>query len=208
MARMPMFPLGMMVLPGTMLPLRVFEPRYRAMVRDCMEAPVPEFGVVLIKRGREVGGGDVRNDVGVVARMLQVTESPDGRFHVLAVAGRRIVVHEWLPDDPYPCADVDDWPDDDVGSPDAQVFASLVQRARRARALAIELGDRLPEPVDDFGDDVALATYQLAALAPLGDADRHELLRADGAAERLAMLATMLDHLDDVLQFRLRGGET
>lgn len=207
MARMPMFPLGMMVLPGTLLPLRVFEPRYRAMVRDCMESPVPEFGVVLIKRGREVGGGDVRNDVGVAARMLQVTESPDGRFHVLAVAGRRISVHEWLPDDPYPCADVDDWPDDESIPADPELFAALAQRCRRARALAIELGDRLPDPGDALSDDLSIATYQLAALAPLGDADRHELLRADGPAERLLLLGQMLEHLDDVLAFRLMSGE-
>lgn len=207
MARMPMFPLGMMVLPGTLLPLRVFEPRYRALVRDCMAAPTPEFGVVLIKRGREVGGGDVRNDVGVAARMLQVTESPDGRFHVLAVAGRRIAVHEWLPDDPYPCADVDDWPDDESTSADPALFAALQQRSRRARALAIELGDRLPDPPDELSSDLALATYQLAALAPIGDADRHELLRAEGPADRLVLLGQMLEHLEDVLSFRLLSGE-
>lgn len=198
-----MFPLGMMVLPGTVLPLRVFEPRYRALVRDCLAAPTPEFGVVLIKRGREVGGGDVRNDVGVVARMVQVAESPDGRYHLVALAGRRIVVREWLTDDPYPCADVDDWPDDDSTPVDHEVIATLAQRARRARALAIELGDRLPEPPDELSDDVSIATFQLAALAPIGDADRHDLLSAAGPAERLALLDQMLEHLDDVLSFRL-----
>lgn len=207
MARLPMFPLGMMVLPGSLLPLHVFELRYRQMVRDCLAAPTPEFGVVLIARGREVGGGDVRNDVGVVAHMVEVAESPDGRYHLLAIAGRRIRVREWLPDDPYPCADVDEWPDDELPAPDAALLADLHLRARRLRALAVELGDRLPDAAADLSDDPVVASYQVAALAPLGDADRHELLCASGAAERARRLGEMLDHLHDVLTFRLTSGE-
>lgn len=58
MAVMPMFPLGTVLLPGAILPLHVFEPRYQQLVRDCLDAPEHEFGVVLIDRGSEVGGGD------------------------------------------------------------------------------------------------------------------------------------------------------
>ena len=60
---LPMFPLGTVLLPGAPLPLQVFEPRYRGLTHDCL-AGVPEFGVVLIERGSEVGGGDVRTNVG------------------------------------------------------------------------------------------------------------------------------------------------
>ena len=73
-----MFPLGTVLFPGAVLPLHVFEPRYRALVRDCL-AGDREFGVVLIERGSEVGGGDVRVEVGTVARIVQVAEPPDGR---------------------------------------------------------------------------------------------------------------------------------
>ena len=69
---MPMFPLGTVLLPGMVLPLHVFEPRYQQLVRDCLDAPPHEFGVVLIDRGSEVGGGDTRCDVGVIARIVQV----------------------------------------------------------------------------------------------------------------------------------------
>ncbi|MBO0881227.1 MAG: LON peptidase substrate-binding domain-containing protein, partial [Mycobacterium sp.] len=62
-----MFPLESALLPNEDLPLRIFEPRYIALVEDCMRDADPRFGVVLISRGREVGGGDVRYDIGAVA---------------------------------------------------------------------------------------------------------------------------------------------
>src|SRR5688500_15370184 len=81
MGAMPMFPLGMALLPGAVLPLHVFEPRYRQMVHDMLadEVDAPEFGVVMIERGREVGGGDTRTRVGTVARLVDIRALPDGR---------------------------------------------------------------------------------------------------------------------------------
>lgn len=119
-----MFPLGSVLLPGGGLPLHVFEPRYQALVRHCIEAPGHEFGVVLIDRGSEVGGGESRRDVGVVARMVKIAPLDGGRFAVLAVGTRRIRVVEWLPDDPYPRAVVEDWPCDDG---DTEVFTAAEQ---------------------------------------------------------------------------------
>src|SRR4051794_25595423 len=109
---MPMFPLGTVLFPGMYLPLHVFEPRYRAMTRHCVEHD-REFGVVLIERGSEVGGDDVRTTVGTIARIMEANELDDGRW-VLATAGtRRVKVRQWLDDDPYPRAHVEDWPDED-----------------------------------------------------------------------------------------------
>ena len=100
---LPMFPLGTVLLPGAPLPLQVFEPRYRELTRDCL-AGVPEFGVVLIERGSEVGGGDVRTNVGTVARIVASQGFPDGRAYLVTVGTRRIRVTEWLEDAPYPRA--------------------------------------------------------------------------------------------------------
>ena len=146
MAAMAMFPLGTVLLPGAVLPLHVFEPRYQQLVRDCLEAPEHEFGVVLIDRGSEVGGGDSRSAVGVVARMLQVAELDAGRFAVVTVGTRRIRVTRWLPDDPYPCADVDDWPDSPVGAVTTEEIEGFLARARRCAGLAVEMGDRSSVP--------------------------------------------------------------
>src|SRR5205085_6222751 len=98
-APMPMFPLSTVLFPYAPLPLHVFEPRYRALVRDCI-AGDGEFGVVLIERGFEVGGGDSRFDVGTVAQLVEAAELDDGRWLLTTVGTRRIRVATWIPDDP------------------------------------------------------------------------------------------------------------
>jgi Lon protease-like protein len=94
-----MFPLGVVLFPGMALPLHIFEARYREMIQDCLRHG-QEFGVVLIERGSEVGGGDQRSDVGTVAHITEAAQLPDGRWALLAVGTRRIRVQTWLPDDP------------------------------------------------------------------------------------------------------------
>src|SRR4051794_19374446 len=107
MRRLPMFPLGTVLFPYATLPLHVFEPRYRMMVRTVLRDD-HEFGVVLIERGSEVGGGEARFEVGTVARIVHAAELDDGRFALTAVGLRRLRVTEWLPDDPYPQAVVEE----------------------------------------------------------------------------------------------------
>src|SRR3954469_2762133 len=104
---MPMFPLGTVLFPHALLPLRVFEPRYRTMTARVLGAD-GEFGVVLIERGSEVGGGDTRFDVGTVARVVRAQELPDGGYALATVGLRRIRVAACLADDPYPQAQVVD----------------------------------------------------------------------------------------------------
>ena len=216
MAMLAMFPLGAVLLPGAVMPLHVFEPRYRALVQDCLRAEVPEFGVVMIQRGSEVGGGDQRSSVGTVAQIVQVAAIDDGRYLVVCAGTRRIRVSAWLPDDPYPLADVDDWPDEGPGNepdvePDGPALTEQVHqmraRVRRACALANELGDAVLAGTDELSADPVLASYQLAALAPIGPADMYTLLRASGAPARLALLAEVMDDLDARQQFRLAASD-
>ena len=91
---MPMFPLGTVLFPYAVLPLRVFEPRYRVMTRRCLDGD-REFGVVLIERGSEVGGGDVRFGVGTIARIVQVADTPDGGYALATVGLHRFQVVRW-----------------------------------------------------------------------------------------------------------------
>ena len=208
MTVMPMFPLGSVLLPGGVLPLHVFEPRYRRLVRDCVESEDHEFGVTLIERGSEVGGGDQRTSWGTVARMVQVGEADDGRYAVVAVGVRRIRVNVWLPDDPYPLADVEDWPE---GEPDVSddEWAALVdrvhRRVRRLAALAVELGDEVPDAAVEIAVDPVVASHHLVALAPIGPTDRQSLLAADDPAARLLALDAILDDVETLLTFRLHG---
>jgi len=198
-----MFPLGSVLLPGAVLPLHVFEPRYRQLVADCL-AGEPEFGVALIERGSEVGGGDQRTAVGTVARIVQVGELPEGRVALVAVGTRRIRVNAWLPDDPYPLADVDDWLDTPEEAEALRSLVTSVHRdVRRLAALAVELGDSAADTGAEIADDPLLASYHLAALAPIGPSDRYDLLCAPGPRERLELLASMVGDVEASLRFRL-----
>jgi Lon protease-like protein len=205
MTIVPMFPLGSVLLPGTVLPLHVFEPRYRQLVEDCVAAPEHEFGVVLIERGSEVGGGDVRRAVGTMARMVQVAEMEDGRYAVLAIGTHRIEVRTWLPDDPYPRAEVEEWADDE--DVDAQMEVDgVAATVRRVAALALELGDAGRDLDTELSDDTLIASYQLVHLAPLGEADRYDLLCAEGPSARLTLLARRVAEAEQLLRFRLGDG--
>ena len=133
---------------------------------------------MLIERGSEVGGGDVRTTVGTVARIVEVAEPPDGRFALVAVGTRRIRVAPWLPDDPYPDAEVEDWPDDDPDGDFAERLEAVVARLRRVLALRAELG----EPV-------AAATTELARRPAAGQLPR----RGAGAARARPTSTDLLD---------------
>lgn len=201
-----MFPLGNVLVPGGVLQLHVFEPRYQALVTDCVAADDHEFGVVLIDRGHEVGGGDMRRTVGTVARMVQVAELDGGRYAVIAIGIRRMQVNAWLPDDPYPLADVDDWPDFiDTDQDSRELLDAVTARSRRAAALALELGDEGNEPGAELADDVLTASYQLIDLAPIGAADAYDLLRAAGPLARLKALDELLVGVEAINAFRLQN---
>src|SRR3954467_2773228 len=102
---LPMFPLNTVLFPTVAIPLHVFEPRYRALTRHCLD-PDRRFGIVLIERGSEVGGGVVRFDIGTCARIVEADELPDGRWVLVAVGAERLRVVRWLADEPYPRAEV------------------------------------------------------------------------------------------------------
>lgn len=189
-----MFPLGAVLLPGEALPLHVFEPRYLEMMRVCLAADEPCFGVVLIARGREVGGGEARHDVGTLARIIRVATTAQGTLSVVAVGTNRIKVVQWLTDDPYPRAMVVHL--DDAGDPGDEQdrsptggLADLAQLADRVRRQAVDLGDL------DAGTP--------ASVLPLGQHDRYRLLCAGGPAQRSALLGELLGELDEIQRFRL-----
>lgn len=204
---LPMFPLGSVLLPGMALPLQVFEPRYLAMMERVLGSSPPRFGVVLIERGSEVGGGDVRTDVGCAAEVRSHESIPDGRLLVLAVGTHRIRVERWLPDDPHPLALVRDWPDEDDGDPGADGpgpadLDRLTGEVADLVDLATELTGRGPGPIPPLDDDPGTRLHQLATLAPLGALDRQSVLRAPGVAERFRVLSTLVEDQRILLEAR------
>ncbi len=200
-----MFPLGTVLLPTELLPLHDFEHRYRVLVRRCLDS-TREFGVALIERGSEVGGGDVRTDVGTVARIVEVAELPDGRFAVGCIGTRRIRVERWLDDDPHPWAEVSDWPDPMPGPGFGEVLERVTRRVRTALALRAELGEAAAPATLELSPDPVHAAAQVAVLAPLGAHDRQRLLSAASPDRRLEVLAEALEEAIDGLRLRLSGG--
>jgi hypothetical protein len=205
--RLPMFPLSAVLFPHASMPLHVFEPRYRAMLRDCLAGDA-RFGIVLIERGSEVGGSDQRCALGTRGVISQAAELPDGRW-VLEVEGEALIeVEEWLPEDPYPAALVRGVAPV-VGAEDlAPLVGAAGQRVRRARALLAEHGGAPalpPELALNGGGDVDRAAWQLCAVAPVSAYDAQRLLVADGARERLRLLAELMDELELDLHRMLRA---
>lgn len=201
---LPMFPLGTALLPGAHLPLHVFEPRYRQLVRDCTAAPDgPRFGVVLIARGHEVGGGDERTDVGTVARILVDTEVGGGRHTLECIAEERIRVLAWLPDDPYPRAEVEPWPDIPSGPVD---LGSLTVPLGRLYGLLDRLTDgRVVPPPGDLPEDPGERLFALARYVPMGEADRYAILAAPGPTQRLDALLESVSAAIDMAEWRLKN---
>ncbi len=206
-----MFPLGSVLFPGMPLTLHVFEPRYRALVAACVagveRGESPEFGVVLIERGTEVGGGDQRFAVGTVARLTQVAELPDGRYATMAVGTRRLAVQAWLGEDPYPRAEVEALGEAHF---DPGLDGPLLQRAEEQVRRCLVLKHQLEEPAFpadvELDADPAAAAWQLAAIAPVGELDQLALLGSPSCTELLSHLHGLALEEAAVLAFRLGSG--
>jgi Lon protease-like protein len=203
-----MFPLQSALLPGETLPLNIFEPRYAQLVRDCVDSPDPAFGVVLISRGQEVGGGDIRSDVGALARITDYVDLGEGQYQLLASIGERIRVSGWLPDDPYPRAVVTAWPDEpgpDVGPERISVvvdailglFGRVIEaRGGRLRSDALAVDE-------EIADDPSRHVYALASRVPMGQADRYAVLAAPTLAERVTVLSDAIETVTAMVEFQL-----
>lgn len=194
---LPMFPLGSVLFPAMPLSLRVFEPRYLKMLQDLLPDGPAEFGVVLIERGQEVGGGEKRFAHGTVAQVAELKVA-DGALALLGEGTRRIEVVDWLAEDPYPRARVRELPplqwDDELADRRDQTEAFV----RRTLVRASEFEDLAWSPSVQLSDDPVDALWQLAAIAPIGPLDQLRLLRC----------ATSRDLLDGIYAATQDAGET
>lgn len=184
---LPLFPLGTVLFPGVVLPLHVFEPRYRALVQELVAVPAPprRFGVVAIKAGHEVGvdGVTALHDVGCTADLRRVEQYPDGRFDIVAVGLERfrlgeVTGEELLRSDVELLADP-------VGPQDAGL-------ARTAGRLFVEYRDALlaaqgvpAEGPPELPADPAELSSVIAASMVADVTDKQVLLAAPGVAARL-----------------------
>ncbi len=203
---LPIFPLGNPVLPTQILPLHVFEPRYRTLMETLTDfGSSAEMGVVLIERGSEVGGGDVRVSVGTVTHLIESERLPDGRWVAIFAGSHPFRVERWLEDDPYPQAIVEERADEDWDPADQPLLDAAEVAVRGALQLASELGEPVGHPGFALSDQPAVVAWELCARAPLGAIDRQKLLEAARRPERLSLLEQLVADATALLAFRLHG---
>jgi len=192
--RLPLFPLGTVLVPGLVLPLHIFEPRYRQLVADLEDLPEDEreFGVVAIREGGEVGSGSLRAlyDVGCAAALQQVTTAEDGRSQILSTGIRRfrLVDLDVEADTPY-LTGVVEWLDELDGDLDP----SLALRSRALWSRYTELlGGFGPQVVQDLPQDAGPLSYLLTTAVVMPLHQRQGLLSAPSDAERLSAINRFL----------------
>jgi Lon protease-like protein len=195
---LPMFPLGSVLFPGMPLQLQIFEERYVRMVEQCL-ASGSGFGVVLIERGSEVGGGDVRSDFGTLAVIEDSQKFADGTWSLVAVGTRRLTIVEWLEDAPYPRAVVSGW-DENIPTFDASL---LVQGCAEQLAAYLRrvtpAGSHLEIDFSRLSDDPSEAIWQLCSISPIGPLDRQRLLICADLGARLEVLSNLLTEQHELL---------
>lgn len=200
-ARLPVFPLGTVLFPGLVLPLHIFEERYRALVRELVASPTDgphEFGVVTLRRGAEAPAPDTEDGaateppapvaaedlypVGCTAELRQVTELPDGRFDIMTVGRRRFSIRDVKQgDEPYLTADVE-WLPDETADATAE---SLAPRALAAFRTYLDLLRPDSEVLDAVPADPTVLSHLIAATAQLTTDERQLLLASPDTASRL-----------------------
>jgi Lon protease-like protein len=199
---MPMFPLGTVLMPAMPLSLRIFEERYLKLTGDLILQENPEFGVVLIERGPEVGGGEKRLGIGTLASVQDIG-TLDQFYGVESIGTQRFRVNAWLPDDPYPMADIDFIPDLIWDESFVSEKLQLEIRVRNLLAFASEFGDLQFGPDTQLSDDPMDACWQLAGVLPLGPLDQMDLLISKSTQELISRTNEIVSVLDEALKSML-----
>ena len=196
---MPMFPLGSVLMPAMPLPLRIFEPRYLKLLGDLMGSENPEFGVVLIERGDEVGGGEKRMTLGTIASVINIGTTQE--FYGLESFGtQRFRVTSWLPDDPYPLAVIELIPDLVWDDTLLDSKNQLETKVRQLLAFASEFTNLQFGASTELSDDPMEACWQLAGILPIGELDQMDLLSSASAEELISRTFEIVTTADQTLR--------
>lgn len=194
METLALFPLNTVLFPGQLLPLHIFEPRYRQMIGECIQHSRP-FGVVLIRSGEEVGTEADPRDVGTLAHIVQVERMPDGRMNILCVGNARFRIEETFHDKPYLYGTVELWPWTPFATGAADVDLVRKRLDRYLHMLAAMTDSKID--VDLPADPAALANIAASVLQIDLD-EKQQLLTTDSIGE-------MLIQISGLLQRELRG---
>lgn len=194
--RLPLFPLGTVLFPGLLLPLHVFEERYRVLIRELLERPETDrrFGVIAIRRGHEVGADRVEalHAVGCTAELRRVQPYDDGRFDILTSGVARFRVVGLEASAPYLRGTVEILTETNGDGTELPLLAQAVQQAFTAYLTALATAQGSAIEVPDVPTDPLLLSYLVAATVVVDLADKQALLEAATGVERLQAELAML----------------
>ena len=205
MLQQAMFPLGSVLFPGSIMPLRVFEPRYLQLFSELTEKD-STFGTCLIEKGHEVGGNDSRFSYGTLCKITDLKELGQNQLAVQCLGIKRILVKKWLPDNPYPVAQIEEL---DAGeNKDFQLKEEIIEELERCYVLLVQMGAIQAESMDIKGL-ARIDLFTACALAPLGQLDKYKLLAAESENDRSRLLLSQITSERETLaaMSRLQGDE-
>ena len=192
---LPLFPLGTVLYPGLLLPLNIFEERYRELVRDLLDGPEPrQFGVIAIRKGRETGvdGISALYQIGCTATLREVAEQEDGRYHLVTVGTQRFRLASLDTSRPYLQGEVD-LLEEEVGDEAAAGLAvHAVQRGFQGYLEALASQESVEVTVPELPDEPLLLSYLVAASMILDLSVRQDLLAEPDAERRLGSERALL----------------
>ena len=200
-----MFPLGSVLFPGGIMPLRIFEPRYLQLFSELTEED-STFGTCLIEKGHEVGGQDSRFSYGTLCKITDLKELGQNQLAVQCLGIKRILVRKWLPDNPYPVAQIEEL--DGSENKDFQLKVEIIVELERCYVLLVQMGVIQAESMDIKGLE-RIDLYTACALAPLGQLDKYKLLAAESENDRSRLLLSQITSERETLaaMSRLQGDE-
>ncbi|MGQ0630174.1 MAG: LON peptidase substrate-binding domain-containing protein [Sporichthyaceae bacterium] len=198
--RLPLFPLGTVLYPGLLLPLHIFEQRYRQLVADLTADLPPDtdldsdddqgaraaFGVVAIREGRETGSDGARalHAIGCTAELRRVESLPDGRFDLMTTGARRFRLHDVDTSGTYLVGQVT-YLDEDLGDAAAVLARSVTKHYLAYRDQLLSLQGQAPRIRGDLPTDPLVLSYLVAAAMVLDRPDKQRLLESGDASTRL-----------------------
>lgn len=181
---LPLFPLNTVLFPGQVLPLHIFEDRYRLMIRHCLAQDQP-FGVVLIKRGQEVGDDAEPYTVGTVARIVESTHLGNGTMNIVTVGVERFWIRRLLRDQPYLRGEVMTLPMVDPDDPQTVLTAARVlERVERYVALIAEAAG-LQIQIEETPTGAQQIGYLAAVTMQIDNKEKQELLGSVSVSQML-----------------------
>jgi len=186
--RLPLFPLGSVLYPGLVLPLHIFEDRYRQLVADLLAGPKPqEFGVIAIKHGRETGvdGVSALYQTGCTAVLRRVERHDDGRFDLITVGTHRFRLISLGAPDPYFTGEVELLPDQPGEEAEAAALVPAVQQAFRAYLGVLSERGGAHITLPELPDEPLLLSYLVAAAVVVDLPVKQQLLEAPDGRHRL-----------------------